>query len=197
VLKDDGRNIKQALQGALTELLRMIGYDLGQELRATSLRVEKFLNKLGARLVEQWGKEIAGVTGGLALAAYVNHSVGTPAFSEKLPLHASEAQLNKSLGLFKSTKDFFEQDGKSKLRDELEKLLQEPVAGYLEQGKDLLATQFAKAFADIVAQERNRVLEQIEEYFTGVFAALDMTLDLDDLGARQKRIGDALQQQGK
>lgn len=193
VLKEDGRNMKQALNSCLTELLRMIGYDLGQELRATSLRVEKFLNKLGARLVEQWGKEIAGMTGGLALAAYVNHSVETPAISEELPLDSSSVQLNKALGLFKSTKDFFENDGKAKLRDELEKMLQEPVAGYLEQGKEQIVAQFAQAFADMVAMERNRVLEQIEEYFTGVFAALDMTLDLDDLSARQKRIGTVLQ----
>lgn len=193
VLKDDGRNMKQTLQGCLTELTRMIGYDLGQELRATSLRVEKFLNKLGARLVEQWGKEIASMTGGLALAAYAHHTVETPAVPEELPLEASQAQLNKALALFKSAKDFFEQDGKTKLRDELEKLLQDPVAGYLTEGKELLVAQFAQAFAEMVTTERNRVLEQIEEYFTGVFAALDMTLDLNDLRARHERIGTVLQ----
>ncbi|RDF38904.1 dynamin family protein, partial [Acinetobacter baumannii] len=54
VLKEDGRNMKQALQGCLTDLMRSISYDLAQELRATTLRLEKFINKQGAALVGQW-----------------------------------------------------------------------------------------------------------------------------------------------
>ncbi|MGE5702396.1 MAG: dynamin family protein [Clostridia bacterium] len=192
VLKEDGRNMKQALQGSQAELIRMIGYDLAQELRATTLRLEKFLNKLGGRLVEQWGKEIAGMTAGLTLAAYTYHPVDTPAFNEELPVASASAALGKALGLFKNTKDFFEQDGKSKLRDELEKLLQEPVSSYLAQGGELLASKLADTFAGVVAEERDRVLEQINEYFTGIFAALDMTFDLEELKQRQQRIGEVL-----
>ncbi len=188
VLKEDGRNMKQALQSSLQDLLRMIGYDLAQELRATSLRLEKFLNKCGARLTAQWAKETAEYAPGLTLAAYAYHQVETPTFNEELSPQASQS-LQKPLGLFKNSKDFFEQNGKTKMRDEMEKLLQEPVAQFIAAGGDLLATQIAEAFAAVVEAERNRVIVQVDEYFTGVFAALDATLDLADLQARQQRIG--------
>lgn len=191
VLKDDGRNLKKALQGCLQELLRAASYDLAQELRATTLRLEKFINKTGVSLVKQWEKEINTQVSGLALASYVPRNVETPQFAEELPLSGPSA-MQGALQLFKNTKDFFEQDGKTKMRDELEKLLQEPVSAYLANGGRILEELFARVFAEMVESERNRVARQIEEYFTGIFAALDMQVDIDQLISKEKRIAELL-----
>lgn len=124
VLKEDGRNMKQALQGCLGDLLRSISYDLAQELRATTLRLEKFLGKQGAALVQQWQRDVQQYASGLTLAPYQPRKVETLSFADELPV--SLASLQPSLSLFRSAKDFFEQDGKAKLREDLEKRLQEP-----------------------------------------------------------------------
>jgi GTPase SAR1 family protein len=186
VLKDDGRNMKQALQGCLIDLLRSISYDLAQELRATTLRLEKFVNKLGASLVEQWQRDVQRHAAGLTLAPYQPRQTETLSFAEELPVEVSALQ--PALSLFKNTKDFFEQDGKVKLRDQLEKLLQEPVAAYVAAGSEQLGDQFSTLFAAVAADERNRAAEQVESYFTGVFAALDMNLDLDELAGKLQRV---------
>jgi GTPase SAR1 family protein len=186
VLKDDGRNMKQALQGCLIDLLRSISYDLAQELRATTLRLEKFVNKLGASLVEQWQRDVQRHAAGLTLAPYQPRRTETLSFAEELPVEVSALQ--PALSLFKNTKDFFEQDGKVKLRDQLEKLLQEPVAAYVAAGSEQLGDQFSTLFAAVAADERNRAAEQVESYFTGVFAALDMNLDLDELAGKLQRV---------
>ncbi|NGQ96898.1 dynamin family protein [Brevibacillus sp. SYP-B805] len=191
VLKEDGRNMKQALQQCLQELLRAVSYDLGQELRATSLRLEKFLNKTGAALVKRWETDLARYLQGATLAPYANRQVETPAFAEELP-GTGTAELQAALKLFKNAKDFFELDGKSAMRDALEKALQQPVAHYLAQGGQLLEDRFAAAFAEMVADERQRVTEQVEEYFTGVFAALEMQVDIGDLLTRQKTVASLL-----
>jgi GTPase SAR1 family protein len=190
VLKEDGRNMKQALQSCLADLLRSISFDLAQELRATTLRLEKFVNKLGASLVKQWEREIQAHANGLTLAPYQPRQVETLSFPEELPV--GSAPLPSALSLFKNTKDFFEQDGKTKMRDELEKLLQQPVSAYMEAAGAQLGDQFASVFAELVASERSRVEEQVEEYFTGVLAALDMNVDIDELLAKQERIGELL-----
>lgn len=186
VLKEDGRNMKQALQGCLADLLRSISYDLAQEMRATTLRLEKFVNKLGASLVEQWQRDVQRHAAGLTLAPYQPRQTETLPFAEELPVEASALQ--PALSLFKNTKDFFEQDGKAKLRDQLEKLLQEPVAAYVAAGSEQLGEQFSALFAAVAADERNRAAEQVESYFTGVFAALDMNLDLDELAGKLQRV---------
>ncbi|WP_019122242.1 dynamin family protein [Brevibacillus massiliensis] len=187
VIKEDGRNLKQALQGSLQELLRSVSYDLGQELRATALRLEKQLNKSGRRLMEQWGKELAHDAGNLSLAPYTDFKVETPEFAEQLP-DSSPAKFQPALQYFKNTKDFFEGDGKKKVRDELEKLLQQPVAGYLEAGGERLADAFAAAFAEMVERSRQQVIEQVEEYYTGIFAALDMKVDVDELVRKRDQL---------
>ncbi|MCK9910172.1 hypothetical protein MXD81_13590, partial [Microbacteriaceae bacterium K1510] len=121
-------------------------------------------NKLGVSIVAQWAKEIHSQTGGLTLAPYSARSVETPPFAEELPV-AAPASLQATLNLFKNPRDFFEQDGKAKMRDELEKLLQQPVVDYLAAGGAQLEKLFAAHFAELVAIERARVATQVEEYF--------------------------------
>lgn len=191
VLKDDGRNMKQALQGSLTDLLRSISYDLAQELRATTLRLEKFLNKQGVMLAQQWQNDVQAFANGLTLAPYQPRQVETLQFAEELPVAGSAFQ--PALALFKNTKDFFEQDGKLKVRDELEKRMQEPVASYVAAGNEQLADQFAALFTELVGVERARVIEQVNAYFTGLYAALDMNVDLDELQGKLDRVAGELQ----
>ncbi|MED1851281.1 dynamin family protein [Brevibacillus borstelensis] len=186
VLKEDGRNMKQALQSCLGDLLRSISYDLAQELRATTLRLEKFLGKQGATLVQQWQRDVQQYASGLTLAPYQPRKVETLSFADELPV--SLGSLQPSLSLFRSAKDFFEQDGKAKLREDLEKRLQEPVSAYLETGSGQVGEQFASLLAQMMAEERSRVAEQVEAYFTGIFAALDMNLDIDELKAKLERV---------
>ncbi|RAT96640.1 dynamin family protein [Brevibacillus sp. Leaf182] len=191
VIKDDGRNMKQALQGCLTDLLRSISYDLAQELRATTLRLEKFTNKQGTTLVAAWQKDVQGYAAGLTLAPYQQRQVETLSFADELPV--AESAFASAISLFKNTKDFFEQDGKAKMREELEKRMQDPVSAYVEIGNKQLDEQFSTLFQELVASERNRVIDQINEYFTGLFAALEMNIDLDELAAKVNRVAAELE----
>ena len=191
VLKEDGRNMKQALQGCLTDLLRSISYDLAQELRATTLRLEKFLNKQGLTLVQSWQRDVQGYAAGLSLTPYQPRQVETLTFAEELPVSAQALQ--PALSLFKNTKDFFEQDGRVKMREELEKRLQEPVTAYVAQGSEQLQGQFSTLFAEVVKVERDRVKEQVNSYFTGLLAALEMKVDLDELAGKINRVASELE----
>ncbi|MGD8192452.1 dynamin family protein [Brevibacillus ginsengisoli] len=191
VIKDDGRNLKKALQSSLVDLLRSIAYDLAQELRATSLRLEKFTNKAGGNLIRVWEGELATYANHFKLAPYQTVNIDTPEFAEELPAGVSVFQ--SALSSFKNTKDFFEQDGKVRMRDELEKLAQQPVQDYLAQGSDRLASVYSEAFSQSIAHEKEHAIAQLEEYFTGVFAALDMKIDLAELRQKHAVIGQLLQ----
>ncbi|MBR8645827.1 hypothetical protein KEH51_23090 [[Brevibacterium] frigoritolerans] len=46
VLKDDGGDLKIVLKQSMKNLLDALGFDLAQEMRATALRTEMFVNKL-------------------------------------------------------------------------------------------------------------------------------------------------------
>lgn len=191
VLKEDGRNLKQALQGCLTDLLRSISYDLAQELRATTLRLEKYMNKQGVTLVQHWQRDVQGYATSLSLSPYQARQVETLTFAEDLPVTSQAFQ--PSLSLFKNTKDFFEQEGRVKMRDDLEKRLQEPVAAYVAGGSEQLREQFSTLFTTIVEKERALVKEQVASYFTGLIAALEMKVDLNELEGKLKRVAAELE----
>ena len=48
VLRDDGRNLKKVLQNSLEELFEQIGFDFAQEMRATTVRLDRFAEKITA-----------------------------------------------------------------------------------------------------------------------------------------------------
>lgn len=191
VLKEDGRNMKQALQGCLTDLLRSISYDLAQELRATTLRLEKYMNRQGVTLIQQWQRDVQAHATSLSLSPYQPRQVETLTFAEDLPVTSQAFQ--PALSLFKNTKDFFEQDGRVKMREDLEKRLQEPVSAYVSGGSEQLRDQFSTLFSTIVETERALVKEQVASYFTGLIAALEMKVDLNELEGKLKRVAAELE----
>ncbi|WP_232699594.1 dynamin family protein [Brevibacillus daliensis] len=185
-LKDDGRNLKKAAQDCLEDLFRSIGYDLAQEMRATFLRLEKYMNKSGDKLVLVWQKELQAIWSGIELAPYKVRSLQTPNFAEELP--AEPSVMYSALSLFKNPKDFFEGEGRSNLRAELEKRMHEQVDRYLEQAGEILATALQDAFNSMSQSERQKVMDQVEEYSQGLFAALDAKVDVNQLKETETRL---------
>ncbi|MCX7571264.1 dynamin family protein [Tumebacillus sp. DT12] len=177
VLQEDGRDMKQALRGSLEELVRFLGYDLGQEMRATALRVEKYVNQSGKRTADRLADTVGQAAPKLQLETYQAREFDTPEFAESLPGSASE--LSSSLSLFKSAKDFFEKNGKQAMQDALEKGLHAPVDGYLAQAGSTLHDAYGAAFVRLVEDLQRESTAQVEEYFAGLIEALSAQVDVE------------------
>jgi small GTP-binding protein len=180
VLREDGRDIKKALQSCLQELLNSIGFDLAQEMRATSLRVEKFIvKKLHERFVKL-EKEIQFIHKELPISNLETYEFTTPEFAIGLE-HIDETRFKKALSFYKNAKAFFEHDEKRLMKDELEKQLQQPVADYLAENEKRLAAQYIEEFMKAVQQLNMDLEKQVTEYFTGLTAALTEPMNVEHL----------------
>ncbi len=135
VLKDDGGDLKIVLKQSMKNLLDALGFDLAQEMRATALRTEMFVNKL---LNEKQGsllQQMQKIRRTLSLQPY------EPNERESLEFTGAFAQLDtgefkKELALFKNPKSFFEKNEKAKMSEGLQKRLDEPALIYAkEQGE--------------------------------------------------------------
>ncbi|AYB41195.1 dynamin family protein [Brevibacillus laterosporus] len=187
VLKDDGRNLKKTAQACMDDLLRFIGYDLAQEMRATSLRLEKVLHKEGNKRVQAWQQDVKETFHGLLLAPYTQQQIETPVVPEKMK-EVSVQYFQPALQAFKNPRDFFEGEGKGKMREMLEKLLQEPIDQQLAWGNQILEAVFTKAVEDMWQKEQAKVEEQVDEYVNGLLAALDSNIDIAKLQAVQAEL---------
>ncbi|WP_210365020.1 dynamin family protein [Bacillus sp. REN3] len=178
LLKDDGRNLKKALESALDELIESIGFDLAQEMRATSLRMEAFIGTILNEFQDTVMAEMSKINRTVSLAASERSELAgidfEPAFND-----LDRSDFKKALGMFRNPKAFFEKNEKKLMSDRLEQLFQEPAGDYLQRENDRLKDHYSKetetAFKLVVADYS----EQVNEYFEGLTAALAGQFSID------------------
>ncbi|RXT13761.1 dynamin family protein [Ammoniphilus sp. CFH 90114] len=176
VIKEEkGRDNKAILQQCFDEMIRNIVFSLGQELRATSLRLEKTLNQLTSQIIEDMQKELQAVLE----IPYQSYSLAVPEFPEDLDYDGSS--IRKILSQFKSHKQFFEQGGRDKMRESLEEWASEPVTTYLQQCGSKMKQYYHDQFEENTVEKKKQLLEQLEEHYAGLFSALEDKVDIDYL----------------
>lgn len=192
VLQDDGRDLKQALRGSLDELVRSIGYTLGQEMRATALRVEKYVNISGKRVSERLSDVVQKAAPKLVLAPYQPRSFDTPDVPETLDVTLSD--FAQTLSIFKNAKDFFERNGKGEMADTLEKQLQAPVSTYLAGMTEQLKKEYTARFTTVVSELKDDSAAQVDEYFAGILAALSANINVEQLAGVREQVGQLIEE---
>ncbi|HHW38581.1 MAG TPA: dynamin family protein [Bacillales bacterium] len=185
-LRDDGRDLKKAIQSCLDELLVNIGFDLSQELRATSLRIENHINKL----LKEVHYSVEGMIDELhpiPLLPVKARQFETMDFENALE-KISRDPFNSALSIFKSPKSFFEQGGKGKLKDGLEEQLKEPVHSYIENQTTHLKEVYHSYLQSSLEAVLKEIGVEIDDYFEGYFAALSETIDIEKLESARSKI---------
>jgi len=182
LLKDDGRNMKKALETALDELIESIGYDLAQEMRATSLRAEAFILRILKEFQEALSAELLKINSSVSISATENGPLTGVDF-ETAYQDIDRAIFKKTLGMFKNPKSFFEKNEKKLMSDELEKLLHGPAGDYLEKENTRLKDHYLPELDREFEKVQKDFSEQITEYFEGITSALDENFSIDTVKA--------------
>ncbi|PFA70093.1 hypothetical protein CN378_01960 [Bacillus sp. AFS015802] len=170
----------QAIREGLKEFLSSIGFDLAQEMRATSLRIQQFIQK---QLREQWKaleEKMQQVEQELVLSPLENENGSTIEF-ENAFAQTELRPFEEAFSTFKNPKQFFEKGGKKVVQENLESLLQEPADRYLSEEQERLdrwGQRYVEAeFKTFKEELRSQVLEQI----TSNLEALETVQDLEQL----------------
>ncbi|GIO10931.1 hypothetical protein J19TS2_04860 [Cohnella xylanilytica] len=164
VLQDDGRDLKKLLQACWLDLRRTVGEDLLQELRAAGLRME---NALHRAVAQRMAEEAAGAS----LEGFAPEQLPKPDL--ELPLaepfaDGPNVDGRKLWGAFRSPKHFFERDGKSALRDELEAELFRVADEWLALTKERWSDSTAAAFRSELGKAADAMSSELAEYAAGL-----------------------------
>lgn len=184
--RDEAKDPKAALQFAWNELLRMIGHDLSQEVLATTLRVENRMNLISSKRMNRWGEELSLLLEGFERASYEAGTFVTPEVTTKL--EASDVSLKLLQSYFKNAKQFFEGDGKSKLRAELENRINAPVVAFIEGQTSELEKAYGGQLENWLISQKSLMEQQVKEHAEGLRDALQMKIDLDELISKQHQL---------
>ncbi|MCU6708287.1 dynamin family protein [Paenibacillus sp. J5C_2022] len=145
-LKDDGSDLKRALWAAWLELQRIIQRELSQELLATSLRMEKGLLAVWKKPYGRCVQWLAELLDGYAGKSPAEAALTTP--EESAVWEGSGVDAKWLWSRFKSPRHFFEGEGKSVLRKELETML--PPG--MQQWMDNVALDWMKHYEELWAE---------------------------------------------
>ncbi len=179
-LRDDGRDLKKALQSCLAEFLESVGFDLAQELRATSLRIETFISKRLHGQIGTFNEQIKSINSNMSISESIELDFETIEFKNGLE-QEEHTRYKKALALFKNPKSFFEKNEKKHMQDELEILLDAPVSSYLEENQAYLVNFYKQEFNRGLQALQEDALQEIHEYFDGVTKILSEDIDIENL----------------
>ncbi len=172
LLKDDGRSMKQALQRGLEEFLTSIGYDFAQEFRATSLRIESFIEKLLLEVEQLIESSIADINTDISFHSYEKRAWKSIEFNNAF--ENLEAQLfKKAMSYFKNPKSFFERNEKRLMMDELEAILSPLANSYVEEGSQRLKEHYQKVMNSEIRYLKEQINRECLDYYEGLRAALN------------------------
>ncbi|MEH7384741.1 dynamin family protein, partial [Bacillus sp. JJ1521] len=179
-LRDDGRDLKKALTSCLVEFLESVGFDLAQEMRATSLRIESYISKRLQSQLTSFNEEIKSINQNMSISVSFELDFQSIEFTNGL-INEELTRYKKALGLFKNPKSFFERNEKKQMQDELEILLDAPISSFLEDNKANLLVFYRQEFNKGLQRLQENALKEIHEYFDGVTKILSEDIDIESL----------------
>lgn len=190
ILKGSRNEMKEVLMEALKELIQSLSFDLAQEMRATTLRVETFMNKRLFEWRDILTDQLEKINPQLSFSMIELPNIQTPEFNE-LWDYLDIARFKKAMSLYRNAKSFFEADEKTLMKEELEKQLNEPVTKYIQSQKKLLILSFEQNLQSHFEHITHQLLNEVEDFYESSLLALNQMLQIDEL----EKIYETLKQQ--
>ncbi|MEH7157351.1 dynamin family protein [Neobacillus drentensis] len=186
-LRDDGRNLKKVLQGALDEFLESLGFDFAQEMRATTVRIERFTEKQFADFQAGLIRHLQEINPDLSFSPFeVEH---TDAIEFPIAFNDVNKQLfTKAMSYFKNPKSFFEKNEKKFMSDELYQVLNTPADKYLAQEAKRLNAHYNEEMAKEFDRLLELMTEQVSDFYLSYLSALDGGISIEFLTDIQNKL---------
>lgn len=186
-IKGSGGEVKKALERACKELLQSIGFDLTQELRATSLRLENFLSMKLNQTFEHMTKRLCELDDNLSYSLFEMTRIDTPTFTNELkdiPIQ----EFSKPLSMFKSTRTFFEKNEKKLMAEAIQTIVEKHIIKYIQKMEANILTLFSKILSEQFKRLLDQLLLETSEQYEGFVTILEDKIDLNHLKNRLNKV---------
>jgi small GTP-binding protein len=186
-LRDDGRNLKTALKGALDEFLESLGFDLAQEMRATTVRLDRFVEQQFTDYQAALTRSLKEINQDLSFSAFEKNKFAEIEFPSAFT-QVNKQLFVKAMSYFKNPRTFFEKDEKKFMMVELERVLNPLADAYLKEEARRLNEHYITGLKAEYARLISHMKEQADDYYLSLLAALDGGVSLEHLLEIQKEL---------
>jgi GTPase Era involved in 16S rRNA processing len=187
LLKDDGRNLKKSLQMALDEFLESMGFDFVQELRATTVRLDRYVEKIVADFQTQIIQAISEINQDLSFTIFEVKNEEEVSFKNAFT-ELDRQLFHKAMSYFKNPKSFFEKNEKRFMSDELQHVLTNPTEEYLKIEQDRINAVYNQMLKKEFSRLIGQMGTQVNDYYVSLLSALDGDVSIEHLLRIQKNL---------
>lgn len=187
VLRDDGRNLKKVLQNALEELLEQIGFDFAQEMRATTVRMDRFAEKITAEYQAMLVERILEMNQDLSFSLFEFENKAQIDFEVAFKEIQYEL-FSKAMTYFKNPKSFFEKNESKLMSEEMYRVLSSAADEYLQNEQKRIQTLYGNVMEDEFEQLILHMTEQTDDFYLSLLSALDGGVPAEQLMAIQQSL---------
>lgn len=192
VLRDDVRNLKQVLQNSLNELIEQVGFDFAQEMRATTVRLDRLSEKTMLEYQKDLIQKICEINPNMSFSEFefrnekeIDFEIAFNDIPQKLFV--------KALGFFKNTKSFFEKDEKRFMSDEIYNVLNKAADSYLQDQQKRMQDLYENVIEDQFKELISQMKEQMEDYYLSLLSALDGGITARELNKIKESLQEIIQ----
>ncbi|MRH42587.1 GTP-binding protein [Aquibacillus halophilus] len=179
-IKANNGSAKLQLEKCLEELIKNIGSELAQELRAVSLRIELFMNVKSTEFNQALLTKSNEIDKNLSLSEVEEITFDTPTFKNAL-VKMDLSVFDKALSMFKNTKSFFEKNEKEDMKVELFNILTPYVEAYLKEKKELVITNYISQWEQLTEDIKNKAKSSVNQYYDGLKHLLSNDINVEEL----------------
>ncbi|MBA4494311.1 dynamin family protein [Paenactinomyces guangxiensis] len=175
-LRDDGGDLKQKLKSCVMELVDFMQHDLLQEMRATTLRIERWMNRKLDSHMDTLNVACKKINAEIPLSGKPDYSHDPPRYEkpfQELTIHS----FKRAVSIFKNSKSFFEKNGKALMREEMKKILETAVAGYLEEQQERFFHHYQNEWRSATDQIKEKVQRDCDNYYESLLFACSEKVD--------------------
>lgn len=180
-----GRKANEQLEEQLKRLIDDTGYELLQELRAVSLRIESFLWELTEEVYTDLRDRAKAIDEKFTLPMIESGTLETPSYEQAF-LTLDMQQFSKALNLFKGTKAFFVKGEKDVMKEAIYNILVPYIDQYITDHQQIMDQTYMKQWKVLFNNSKQQVHINIERYIENNFDMLVDTIDINALNEKQK-----------
>lgn len=182
-LRADRGVMDAAVVGCWKDLLGLLSVVLSQEMLATTLRLEQFIQKL---LRETFDKQYQRVRA--KVAGFSEPPLGAlelPTCTVDETIGHIPLERRRLLTLFKNPKHFFEGGGRDTMQAELESLIFDAIAQYAEKHTRIFAEYYGESLRTMAQKQALFLLSELNQYSEGLFETFRPNSEVE---ANEKRM---------
>lgn len=172
----EGSRIKERIRSCMREIIEFLRYELLQELRATSLRVDRWIGRRLEEHAGSMGDAYRKLNESLPPGPNTFPSVDSPRWREPFP-ELDVDSFKKAATVFKNSRDFLENNGRARMRERMKPELEKAVDAYLEEEKLRWIEYYGQEWREAVDRLKQKMGEDVQSYYDPLLEVLSEQID--------------------